>query len=291
MSTFPISFDDLDTDLNAVPASSQIDRADISIVNGGDKALTSCPKCNGSGQTRWGLCFRCEGKGRVSVRSAAASKARVTRERNEEERRAQFISDNREALQWLVAQDWSEFFQSLHSQFMERGTLSENQLAAVHRGMAKQAARREEKAAARVAAAPTVNISAIEALFATATNNDIKKPIFRADGIEISLAPASGKNAGALYVKRDGEYAGKIVSGRFHAVYAAPADTTERLLEVAADPLAASVKYARRTGNCGCCGRQLVDPVSIRSGIGPICADKWGLDWRRDLAREELAGE
>lgn len=29
-------------------------------------------------------------------------------------------------------------------------------------------------------------------------------------------------------------------------------------------------------GSCGCCGRELTDPESIRQGIGPICADKFG---------------
>ncbi len=46
-----------------------------------------------------------------------------------------------------------------------------------------------------------------------------------------------------------------------------------------------------RFGRCSCCGRDLVDPVSIRAGIGPICAERWGLDYRRELAAQELAGE
>ena len=27
---------------------------------------------------------------------------------------------------------------------------------------------------------------------------------------------------------------------------------------------------------CGCCGIMLTNPESIRRGIGPICAGKWG---------------
>ena len=157
--------------------------------------------------------------------------------------------------------------------------------------MAKDAAFYAAKKAEREATAPVVEISAIEKLFATAVDNDVKRPIFRADGLEISKAPATGRNAGALYVKREGEYAGKIVDGKFHKVYAAPADTVERLMAVAADPLKEAMAYGRKFGNCALCGRGLVDPVSIRAMVGPICAPKWGLDWRRDEARASLAAD
>jgi len=292
----PTNFDDLDDGLKATMATFEKARADIRasahIVNGGERNHVACPKCGGSGQTRWGRCFRCEGKGAVSARSAAASQAKVTRERNEAERRADFAREHSDVIAFLDANlGWSDFYRSLSEQLLERGTLSENQVAAVRRGMAKRAARTEERKIERVASAPFVEISAIEKLFATATDNDVKKPIFRADGIELSKAPANGRNAGALYVKREGNYVGKIVDGRFQAVREAPADTLDRLLAVAADPLGESIKYARRTGCCGLCGRELVDPVSIRALVGPICAPKWGLDWKRDEARAELANE
>jgi hypothetical protein len=36
---------------------------------------------------------------------------------------------------------------------------------------------------------------------------------------------------------------------------------------------------AQRTSHCGCCGKSLTDPNSIAAGIGPICADKWGVSF------------
>lgn len=33
---------------------------------------------------------------------------------------------------------------------------------------------------------------------------------------------------------------------------------------------------------CGKCGRELTDPVSIKTGIGPMCAKKLGLKYLRD---------
>src|SRR5262245_47562669 len=80
------------------PASRGEMRRQAHIVNGGEgKGMTECLKCGGSGQTRWGKCFRCDGKGEISVRSAAASKARVTAAENA----AQWRSDHGELIAWL----------------------------------------------------------------------------------------------------------------------------------------------------------------------------------------------
>ena len=43
-----------------------------------------------------------------------------------------------------------------------------------------------------------------------------------------------------------------------------------------ADPLGTAQKYGRESGRCCSCGRDLTDPESIASGIGPICATKFG---------------
>jgi hypothetical protein len=60
------------------------------------------------------------------------------------------------------------------------------------------------------------------------------------------------------------------------------ADTAENvaaLVTIDADPLAAVKGHGTTTGVCGCCGRMLVDPVSVAAGIGPICAARgWGIN-------------
>src|SRR5262245_28464823 len=81
----PVGDWDFGDDLEAgKPASNVVDmRTRAHIVNGGEgRAMVACPKCGGSGDTRWGACFRCDGKGQVTVRSAAASKARKTAAEN-----------------------------------------------------------------------------------------------------------------------------------------------------------------------------------------------------------------
>ena len=78
-------------------------------------------------------------------------------------------------------------------------------------------------------------------------------------------------------MKRNGEYQGKIMGGKFIAVGAAHKDTAALLLEIAKNPGAAARMYGKKTGTCCCCGRELTDPVSVANGIGPICAENWGL--------------
>jgi hypothetical protein len=106
----------------------------------------------------------------------------------------------------------------------------------------------------------------------------LKRPKFRSATLDLSLAPAHGRNAGAIYVidKAD-NYLGKVIAGRFQAARAAGPETLPELARIATDPKGVAVSYGRLTGACGCCGRELTDPKSVEMGIGPICAEKWGL--------------
>jgi hypothetical protein len=56
-----------------------------------------------------------------------------------------------------------------------------------------------------------------------------------------------------------------------------PAELAATVATTAANPAAAAKLYGQQTGRCSCCGRELTDPASIAAGIGPICADKFGL--------------
>lgn len=268
-------------------------RANAHVVNGGE-ATFQCPACKGSKVFRSytgrlvGACFKCKGAGTVSKRTNAAAKGIETRKANiakwREEHRAevQYIQDKANAGFRLMA--------SLQNKLREYDTLKEADIATVRKYMAEDAARAETRKQEREDAAPVVSLSAIDKLFATATENAVKRPVFRADGITLSKAAATGNNPGALYVKsNDGVYYGKIAGGKFYATREAPRDAGERLLAIAADPLAESIKYARKTGNCGCCGRGLVDPISILAGIGPICAEKYGLDYLREVGADQYA--
>jgi hypothetical protein len=169
--------------------------------------------------------------------------------------------------------NWNAFAKSIVEQIDSKGAVSEKQMAAAERMLAKMEANR----AVRASNSGDVDMAAIEALFATAKASGLKRLDFVADGLKISPAPETGRNAGAYYVKTDASYQGKIVGGRFIASGDADATTLPRLAEIAADPAGMARLYGKRTGICCCCGRELTDPASIEAGIGPVCATRWGL--------------
>lgn len=119
-----------------------------------------------------------------------------------------------------------------------------------------------------------MNLQPIIDLFATAKSSGYKRPIYRAEGLVLSLAPDSGVNAGALYVKdADKQYLGKVVDGR----YVGREEAKAGLATIAQNPREAAIRYGQRTGTCACCGRALTNKQSIELGIGPICAERWQL--------------
>lgn len=168
---------------------------------------------------------------------------------------------------------WNDFAASLVSQWFRKGNLSTSQWAAGERMLTKMKANAERRASMST----KLDVSRIEALLNTALGNGMKRPVFRAKGLSISLAGPESRNAGAIYVKAGGEYQGKIAGGTFIPARECADTTPSNLLAIAADPRGSAIDYGRETGICACCGRTLTNKESIDLGIGPICADKWGL--------------
>jgi len=123
---------------------------------------------------------------------------------------------------------------------------------------------------------PAIDVSKIEIAFATAHKNGVKTPKLRLGAFMFSRAPDHGKNAGSVYVKQGSEYLGKVTAGKFLATRGCGDDRQAQVIEAAANPDAAAKAYGFRTGSCSCCGRELTNAESIRLGIGPICAEKYG---------------
>lgn len=175
----------------------------------------------------------------------------------------------------------NSFAASLHDQATRKYYLSPRQISAgwdlINRE-AERAAARTLVAAANEKKSGAVDIAKIKALFDTAQSNGLKRPKFYAGDVKISVAGSNSVNAGALYVIRDPDvYQGKIVDGQFKASRDCAADTLEVLKALAENPGEYARMTGKQTGRCCCCGRELTDPESIANGIGPICADKWGL--------------
>ncbi len=199
---------------------------------------------------------------------AAQQKARLMAPEN----KAKFEKENPgliDALRELTS--WNSFAASLVEQYNKRGSLSEKQTGAAVAMLMKIAARKAERDNA-----PELDLSNIISMFSKA-HEAIKTPKFRYEDLVISRAPDNGANAGALYVKVDGEYAGKVKEGKWFGLRTAPQDTLSKLQQIAESPLSSAVAYGRKTGNCACCGRELTKHESIERGIGPICAERFGL--------------
>lgn len=177
------------------------------------------------------------------------------------------IKSNAPEIKWIIANaGTNDFARSLDQQLIRTGNLSENQIAAVTRQLNRPAA----------ATIEVGNVGKMQEAFASAIENGLKRPKMRLSGFVLKLAPATGRNKGAIYVTSSDEYLGKIADGTFAASRDCTPAQQAAIVAMCADPLAAAVAYGRETGQCACCGRELTDPESIERGIGPICAEKYG---------------
>jgi len=281
--------DDLDAVLNA-PLRAPVTTAPGGPANDGIH-VENCSKCRGSGRfvsytgRIVGRCFTCEGSGKQAFRNSFADRAATrqkaaTRKADRVAEAAQdWAQENPVAAQWLAAAT-SNFAASLREGLARYGSLTENQTLAILKCAAQDEERAAAKAleAARVAVeAPVVEqANALTGALQTALASGLKRPKLRFSCFVASLAPASGKNPGAVYLKSGDEYLGKVANGRLQVAYGVAADTAAQLRDALVDPLAGAVAYGRQTGSCSCCGRELTDPVSIEAGIGPICAGRFG---------------
>lgn len=246
-----------------------------------------CRKCGGSGLWGWRRdrrCFGCDGKGSITFKTspAARQKNRATsaartaarKERIEQEGVDSFKAANPDVWAWIQANPNFEFARSLGESVRRFGSLTEKQLAAANRCVQK-VLERSEKAQERVNAAPAVEVAKIEEAFQKASNAGLRRLKLRLDTFEFTPASASGKNPGAIYVKEQGEYLGKVAGGKFLCVRTCGDERRDRVVAAAADPEAAAIAYGKRFGQCSCCGRALSDPESVSLGIGPVCRERF----------------
>lgn len=258
-----------------------------------DRAFVEgCPKCRGSGQTRWGVCFKCKGLGQQTFKTSpeARAQARVgntNRKANQAEQSwMDFAAAHPVIAQWIMGNPNFSFAVSMKQAIEKYGDLTDAQLNACQRCVDKEAAQAADRAAT-AAAAPSVDTAGINRLklaFDTAIKyaqakgrgRTLKSPKITIGNMVISPAKATSNNPGALYVKvRRGEYLGKIQNGRFFGRNCEP-QQEKKILAFIADPKAAAEAYGQETGMCCICNATLTNKESIERGIGPICGEKFG---------------
>ena len=249
-----------------------------------------CPKCRGSGSygrvTKLGhsRCTKCKGTGKLTFKTSpeyrakgrAASKRRKLKKIEAdrvagEKRWAAYLADHEAIAEWLVAADARGFNYAtdLTAKGLKWGHLTEGQEIAVYKCIARD----EDHAEAQKNPAATVNLDAVLAAFGNAFESGLKKPMLHIGRLVFSRAPDTGANPGFLYVKAEGEYAGKIdPDGGFLKSYKCTDADVQDIAE-----LAKAVEHGRRSGRCACCNRKLTAAISVERGIGPICAERWGI--------------
>lgn len=261
----------------------------------------ACEHCGGSGKvkktygytpftqrTYENTCKVCKGKGGFKTdartRSVARNAAAASKQKKLVASLEQFEAQHPGLLTFLRKATWSSFAQSMADAVNKYGSLTEKQLAAALSMKAKADAKAAERAADAAKRTVELDASAIKALFATAAQNGLKRRALLAGAAEgegtLRLSPASehGQNAGAIWIKADGEFVGGIkADGRFTPRKGTPEWVAKAIERVCHDPAGEARLFGQRTGSCMCCGRELTKHASIEAGIGPICAAKWGL--------------
>jgi len=173
-----------------------------------------------------------------------------------------------------------------------RGTLTTGQDNAAQRLIARyeQRATPQASTASTVPTFTRVDLSPIVRMFDAARAHGLRRASIRlGNGLKVSAASPTSANPGAIYVKRDGDYLGKITSeGREFFSPSMTSAEKELVREFAQHPLERATVYGHATGQCCFCGRELTDARSVAMGYGPICADHYGLDWGHQRAAQSV---
>jgi len=185
---------------------------------------------------------------------------------------ASWVESHPAEFDWLIDNAESvDFADSLLASLRKWGRLTDGQLLAVQRILAKRKIQAD-----RHASAPEVSLEPVEQAFAKAKAAGIQRPKLRLDAFTFSPAPETGKNAGAIYVKEGETYLGKVLGGKLFAVSACSPEQEKLIVDVSRDPLNAALAFGKRYGKCAVCARPLTDEASINRGIGPVCAERFG---------------
>lgn len=188
-----------------------------------------------------------------------------------------FTSDltDAEVLQSLKSQR-SQFAQDLARKF---NSLSPAQYAWAHKLAVDNVKRNVQDAPA--ADNQTSQFEALFNAFEAAKAKGAKRLTLRFAGVNVK----PNRDLTALWVtsqteKEEGNYGlqpkylGKVTKTSLDSRLSD--DVKAVLMDAANDPLSAAIRYGKVSGECSCCGRELTDPASIKAGIGPICATKFG---------------
>ena len=279
----------------ATPKALPQDAASVRIRETTPEFAERCPKCRGTGRftgytgRALGECFACKGKGSKTFKTAPEARAQA-RQRTAVAK-AEVVADHQAELKWLDAtlarrdrlpEGYALMLADFRNRLLRGNALTDGQMAVVAKGMARSAQWAAERVQKQAEQAVALDVTAIRTVLQS--RKKVMVALFT-----FSMAPAHGNNPGAIYVKDNGQYVGKIPAGA--STFAPGRDFDQSrlpaLVEAMSDPAKAVKADAARRAKmlledptmsipCGCCGLTLTNPESIARGIGPICAGKWG---------------
>jgi hypothetical protein len=247
-----------------------------------------CESCRGSGRfisysgRVVGDCFKCHGKGVIS-RAANYEVNKAKRAERKEQKAREAIEANAARItawaevfpaefKWIVANRGSFDFAAKMEQALEDwGRLTDGQLAAVQRCVAREQEKAAQRAAAQAAApaADAIDVSGLKGYYAVPNGDTRLKLRVKHPGKDSSYHGWVFVDDGAAYGSNQ-KYGSQRPGGKYQG------KVQEQLRAILADPYAAQVAYGKLTGVCGHCGRPLEDAESVARGIGPVCAAKYG---------------
>jgi hypothetical protein len=245
-----------------------------------------------------GPCFKCKGAGKLEFVNDAATRAtnraktQARAVRKSQDAWTNFAAEFQSEAEWIVATaPRFEFAAQMRVAVEKYGALTDAQLAAVRRCMARDAQRSEERAAQKAAAdarSEAVDATPIERAFAIARERANRpgalgvwtRPLpLRANEIDVTFQPGSigSQWEGMLFVKAsDGKKLGSIANGKFRPRFECSPAEQAAVVAAASRPGDAARAYGKAWSVCCVCGQTLTNDDSIARGIGPVCAEKYG---------------
>ena len=114
----------------------------------------------------------------------------------------------------------------------------------------------------------------------------LKFSLDTADKVTIYLA-----TKGYIAIKINNIYSGKIAREDSPLIlYGTVSDresyTYNAINQFCLNPSKESKIYGQKYGHCCFCGLELNNSISVYNGYGPICAEKYGLPWEPEPAKE-----
>jgi len=191
----------------------------------------------------------------------------------------------------------TSFVVSLIRQYESKGNLSSKQWEWVEKIVAEEAERtavrekakkeREEREAKQAVTFTFNGYEPVEEMMTLAADT-LKKPKW-------SLKTRKGNTVTLHYNRKDesvevghGGFYGVIKDGVYttNALIMERGDVIPMMEDFKADPSGFAAYQGHLTGHCCFCARKLTDERSTTHGYGPICANRYGLVWNMENAKE-----